>query len=555
MATVFKAYHAALDRYVAIKALHPAFKQDPSFLSRFEREARIVAKLDHPNIIPIYDFAEQDGTPYLVIRFVEGKTLKNVLREGLMPLERALAVLRPATDALAHAHSHGILHRDIKPSNIILANDGHVYLTDFGLARIAQVGDSTLSKDMLIGTPQYMSPEQAKGSPVDARSDIYSLGVVVFEMLTGRLPFNADTPYAVIHDHIYAPLPLPTTINPNLSPDLERVLLKALAKEPQERYAGAAEMMAALDQAVAFAKEMAPAPTPVLAPADGEQVPASVVPAEFTTAPPDDASTAPATLTSAIPPRKQPGRTNPLTCAAIALLVVVVVLICGGVALAQRDSIARLLKGPAAVATQQADAVRIARERVNSNPQDPLAHVQLGDALAKRKDFDTAYASYDRAIAVDPKTTSAYLHAGELAESADDLDRAMSYYKNGLAALPNNEQLLLAAGDVLARQKRWDEARAVYDSVLRQDPNSASAIWRLGDYYRAQGRPAEALHQYTEALVIDPDLPEGHFGLGMLALQRGANDEAKRQFQLVVNNPSAPPDLKDRAIRQLRLIK
>lgn len=150
MATVFKAYHVALDRFVAIKVLHPAFKEDPNFLARFHREARIVAKLDHPNIVPIYDFAEHQGTPYLVIRYVEGKTLKAHLREGALPLDRVLAIIRPVTAALAYAHAHGVLHRDIKPSNIILANDGHIYLADFGLARIASASDSTLSTDMLL---------------------------------------------------------------------------------------------------------------------------------------------------------------------------------------------------------------------------------------------------------------------------------------------------------------------------------------------------------------------------------------------------------------------
>ncbi|MGE5265364.1 MAG: serine/threonine-protein kinase, partial [Acidobacteriota bacterium] len=249
MATVFKAYHAMLDRYVAIKALHPAFKEDPTFLTRFEREARIVAKLDHPNIIPIYDFAEHEGTPYLVMRYIEGETLKSLLVQQPMPLERVLEILRPVTDALSYAHSQGVLHRDIKPSNILLSNDGHIYLTDFGLARTTQPGSSTLSRDMLIGTPQYISPEQAKSESVDERSDIYSLGVVLFEMLTGRVPFSADTPYSVIHDHIYSPLPMPSSINPKLSPEIERVVLKALAKDPDARYRDARDLLQALELA------------------------------------------------------------------------------------------------------------------------------------------------------------------------------------------------------------------------------------------------------------------------------------------------------------------
>ncbi|HID88458.1 MAG TPA: serine/threonine protein kinase, partial [Anaerolineae bacterium] len=143
MATVFKAYHPALDRYVALKVLHPAFREDPQFLARFQREARIVAKLDRPNIVPIYDFAEHRGHPYLVMRFIEGETLKARLRKGPLSLDEVWRVMRAVGDALSYAHKRGVLHRDIKPSNVILTPEGHVYLTDFGLARMAQAGEST----------------------------------------------------------------------------------------------------------------------------------------------------------------------------------------------------------------------------------------------------------------------------------------------------------------------------------------------------------------------------------------------------------------------------
>ncbi len=251
MATVFKAYHAALDRYVAIKVLHPAFKQDPNFLSRFQREARIVAKLEHPHIVPVYDFSEASGQPYLVMRFIEGETLKARLASRALTLAEVQAVIKPVSEALAYAHGQGVLHRDVKPSNILLTPDGGVFLADFGLARIAQAGESTLSQDSLLGTPQYISPEQAQGlSDLDARTDVYSLGVVVYELLVGRVPYQADTPYAVIHDHIYAPLPLPRSIKPDFPEPIERVLLKALTKDRADRYASVTEFYAAFDQAL-----------------------------------------------------------------------------------------------------------------------------------------------------------------------------------------------------------------------------------------------------------------------------------------------------------------
>ena len=250
MATVFKAYHPALDREVAIKVLHAAFKGDPQFFTRFKREAQIVARLDHPNIIPIYDFNEHQGEPYLVMRYVQGQTLKAYMQQRRqMSIDEVLRLLRPMCDALAYAHDQGVLHRDIKPSNIMLTDDGRLFLTDFGLARMVQMGESTLSQDMLLGTPQYISPEQAQGEEsLDAQTDIYSLGIVLFEMLTGNVPFSGDTPFAVIHDHIYKPLPLPRTINPDIDPNAEKVILKALAKEREDRFKDVRQFWAALEE-------------------------------------------------------------------------------------------------------------------------------------------------------------------------------------------------------------------------------------------------------------------------------------------------------------------
>jgi tRNA A-37 threonylcarbamoyl transferase component Bud32/Tfp pilus assembly protein PilF len=254
MATVFKAYHANLDRYVAFKVLHPAFKEDPNFLERFKREAQIVAKLEHPAIVPVYDYSDVNGQPFLVMKFIEGETLKARLKRGPIPLLEIVRILETVAQALTYAHERGILHRDIKPSNILLDKYGIPYITDFGLARIAQAGESTLSQDMMLGTPQYISPEQAQGMrDLGPATDIYSLGVLLYELVVGRVPFNADTPYAIVHDHIYKPLPMPTQINPEVPPEVERVLLRALAKNPQDRHSSAIEMIAAFKQAVTAA--------------------------------------------------------------------------------------------------------------------------------------------------------------------------------------------------------------------------------------------------------------------------------------------------------------
>ncbi|HET9905047.1 MAG TPA: protein kinase, partial [Anaerolineales bacterium] len=254
MATVFKAYHASLDRYVAIKALHPAFNQDVTFEARFQREARVVARLEHPHIVPVYDYAEFEKRPYLVMKFIEGDTLKAKLDQGSLSSDDVTRIVDAVGSALSYAHRQGVLHRDIKPSNVLVAKDGQIYLADFGLARIAQSGESTLSSDMIMGTPQYISPEQAMGvKELDERTDLYSFGVMLYEMVVGKVPFNADTPFSVIHDHIYSPLPLPHTVNPDVSESVERVLLKALAKERNDRYENVAQMVGAFTAARAEA--------------------------------------------------------------------------------------------------------------------------------------------------------------------------------------------------------------------------------------------------------------------------------------------------------------
>jgi serine/threonine protein kinase len=266
MATVFKACQPALDRYVAIKVLPSFNAKQPGFNERFFREARATASLHHPNILPVYDFGQERGYSFIVMRYVEGaRTLSEVMKE---PLDLAMVadIIGQVAAALDHAHARKIIHRDVKPTNVLMDGDWAL-LTDFGLARMTEASMKLTGTGVGIGTPAYMSPEQGQGLPVDHRTDIYSLGVILFEMLTGQIPHNAETPLAIILKRMMEPLPLPRSFNPAIPEAVERVILKALADEPGDRFASAGALAAALQQAVSgVVVERVKAPSPVVAP-------------------------------------------------------------------------------------------------------------------------------------------------------------------------------------------------------------------------------------------------------------------------------------------------
>ncbi len=268
MATIFKAYQPSVDRYVAIKVLPLEFARDPNFVKRFEQEAKAIAALEHSHILPVHDFGTQDNINYMVMRYVSSGTLSDVMGKRV-PLEKVVKYVGDVARALDYAHSRGVVHRDIKPSNILLDEQGDVLLTDFGIAKMVQGAESTqlTATGAVLGTPAYLSPEQAKSSTIDGRSDIYSLGVVLYELLTGQPPYQAETPLAVVLKHLHDPLPPPRTIDPTISEAFERVVFKAMAKNPNDRFATAGDMARALNNALLESQaqrrpEIAPLPAP-----------------------------------------------------------------------------------------------------------------------------------------------------------------------------------------------------------------------------------------------------------------------------------------------------
>jgi serine/threonine protein kinase len=253
MSRVYRAYHPQLDRYVAIKVLRSDLVEDEEFLARFRREARAVAGLRHPNIVQVYDFDLQDELYYIVLELLEGDTLKVRLadyhaQKQQMPWGDIVRILLDVLDGLAYAHSEDMVHRDIKPANILLTRRGQAVLADFGIAQIIGGTNYTVS-GALMGTLNYMAPEQGLENHSDARSDLYSLGIVFYEMLTRRTPFEADTPLAILMKHLNDPLPLPRQLEPSIPEPFERDVLKALAKSPENRYQSAEAMAQALREA------------------------------------------------------------------------------------------------------------------------------------------------------------------------------------------------------------------------------------------------------------------------------------------------------------------
>jgi formylglycine-generating enzyme required for sulfatase activity/tRNA A-37 threonylcarbamoyl transferase component Bud32 len=253
MAEVYKAHQPALDRYVAVKLMHSFLAEDKNFLRRFQREAKAAAQLRHPNIVQVHDFEVMDGLYYYIImEFIDGHTLRSKLQEladanEIMPSDEAIRIAGEVASALSYAHGHGMIHRDIKPSNVMINRENHVILTDFGIAKI--LGDTQYTiTGAIAGTPNYISPELGLGKPGDARGDIYSLGAMFFQMVTGQLPYQADSAVVVLLKHVNDPVPIASQLNPALPPDIDRIIFKAMAKNPDDRYQTADEFIQHLNQ-------------------------------------------------------------------------------------------------------------------------------------------------------------------------------------------------------------------------------------------------------------------------------------------------------------------
>jgi len=526
MATVFKAYHPNLDRYVAIKVLHPAFMQDPQFLERFQREARVVAKLDHSNIVPVFDYADHNGQSYLVMKFIEGETLKAVLDRGWPSKKQILSIVKSVGSALSYAHGQGVLHRDVKPSNILLTEAGNVYLADFGLARMAEAGQSTLSGDQLLGTPQYISPEQARGEKdLDAGTDIYSFGIVLYQLAVGRVPYSSDTPFSIIHDHIFTPLPMPRSINDKIPEGLERVLLKALAKDRSDRFASVQELVEAFDKAARgispWDTQEAGAAIPVEA--SGEPAAEPIVEAEIRSR-----------------PRRWAWVGGGLAFALLSLVTFGLAMVSaagepvdtGNQYGSQRGSQQAVVNrdAPLEIDGPAQGAVPSAWQWVNEDPDNPEAHLELAQALVAEGDLAPAKSEFIRASELYLEQAN-YVSAAESlvsgleltgANPGDDF-RVSNLLSQALFLGAESGEMFPAIGALKEISPEWEPLRALgarsllydgqeaaatdmLDEVLADSPQDILANAVMVDVLHQAGKDEQAL-QLTNKLLLRPRKP------------------------------------------------
>ncbi len=497
MATVFLAFDPMFKREVALKVLPREFLHDPQFTVRFEREAQTIAALEHSAIVPVHDFGEQDGQPFLVMRYMPGGSLSDKLRDGPLPIEEVARIFRQIAGGLDNAHRKGVIHRDIKPGNILFDQAGEAVIADFGIAKITE-SSSRLTGTALIGTPNYISPEQALGEKeLDGRSDLYSLGVMLYETLAGSVPFDSDTPIGLIYAHINDPPPDILAVNPDLPPGCVTILDRALQKNPEARYQSAQELAIALSDLAKDKRDAETAPhhkevTPRSAPTVIEvgEIEAPIVvepqtpPAPIVTEP--QSAPAPA----AIPPPPQRRRTG-VWIAAAGVVLILCVLSLGVLAVfgGQRLGFGELL----GTATPSAED-----------------HYNRAVNLAMQKNYEQAIDEYDLALALDPDLAEAYLGRGDAYYELEEYDLAIQDFDQVIANAQTltSEQLVSGysiRGWTYFELTEYDLALDDFNRAIAQDPEHASAYNGRGRVYHFTNNYSQAVDDFSQALALEPD--------------------------------------------------
>jgi tetratricopeptide (TPR) repeat protein/tRNA A-37 threonylcarbamoyl transferase component Bud32 len=510
MAEVYQAYQPGLERFVAVKILHPYLADTPDFLTRFKREAQAIAQLHHPHIVQVYDFDVEGDAHYMVMEYIEGQTLSARLDEYFtrgerMALPEVLNLFHVLLDAVGYAHARHITHRDLKPANVILEAGGRAVLADFGIVKIFG-SDKLTATGVSLGTPAYMSPEQGQGEPGDTRSDLYALGIMLYECLTGQTPYQGDTSISVMLKHISAPIPPLRQLRPDLSRELEQVVTRALAKNPAERYQTAAEMWQALAATLDDSEIRAVA-------SDSSAVKAD------RTGPPGDAPAAPATEPPAAAPQAAPRRGQPRRNVIAASLLLI-----AGLALAGAFALPRILSSAStakAVAQGQrlvaegkyqmaVDAFSLALQNEPGHVAARLGRAQAYEGLAF---IDKALADVEQVVELAPQNPAGYQERARLNlqyEYSFAMDAIMADLDRAVALAPQSARAHFLRGwallnfPLIGGAPSPSAALADLQAAVELDAQNADAQLALAKALLALGRASEALAPANRAVEVSP---------------------------------------------------
>lgn len=485
MAEVYKAYQPGMDRFVAIKVMLGHLATDESFVERFRREAQAVGRLRHPHLVQIFDFGIEGDVYFMAMEFIQGGTLKETIQQdGKLHPEYALRITSQLADALAYAHENDMVHRDLKPANVMFTDvqRQNAVLTDFGIARILNQSGLT-GTGMAVGTPDYMSPEMARGENIDHRADLYALGIILYEMLTGEAPYSADTPMAVIFKHMQAPLPTRNDYGDNIPEPIERVILKAMAKDPGARYQSAVEMKQAVDNAL---RELAQgvataAPTALNSPTKLESAHDAIT----TTSEPTSASGGLPWLWIGV--------------AAIAVILVIAALLLTNNTPVDPEPTAEI-----AVATDEATEETASPTDAPEATAEPAAEddsLRFGGVLPPHpdnlnllegfseisdevdqslvvRDLETAREMVGQALEEDPDDIGALYASAHVNLELYNIEEAEAAAQRIIELAPDDPMGYLALFDVYTGSGRWDEAVEIIATAAELDPENPHVLWR-----------------------------------------------------------------------------
>ena len=470
MAEVWRGHDRVLNRTVAIKTLLPQFARDSSFVERFRREAQAAARLNHAGIVSVYDSGTDGDTPYIVMQYIEGRTLADFLGSGkTLPPKQAATIAQEIAEALGAAHAHGVIHRDIKPANVMITREGKVLVMDFGIARLISGPETAPQTSAVLGTASYLSPEQAQGHSVDARSDIYALGVVLYEMLTGRPPFTGDSPMAIAYKQVNATPPAPSSANPDVPPELDAVVMRALSKNPANRYQTGQEFADDLERARTGGQVLA---TPLL-PAGGEATQVISRPQP----------------TSVLPPQERDGDSPRKPWVAVLLALLIMALLAAGTYLA-----VTMLTDDGGGGEMVAVPQLVGLTRPQAQQALDEAGLTMGDRTRRASDEVPA----GRVIEQDPP-------ADRQVESGSAVDLVFSSGPQTVEvpsvtgmSVADAEAALETAGLVLGEQAEQNDQTVPEGQIISQDPPAGEEV--------PEETPVNVVVSAGPSVVIVPDL-------------------------------------------------